>query len=121
MSTIIIVLLLIGVVILAIKNSSQHFKGDGGCCGGSCLDHTKIPDKELQKAVIGYKTIHISGMHCPRCAVKVAESINKIEGASAKVNVEDHIAIVSYEREIVNQKLHDAIEKVGYHIISIKD
>ena len=53
-------------------------------------------------------------MHCPRCAVKVAESINKIEGASAKVNVEDHIAIVSYDREIVNQKLHDAIEKVGY-------
>lgn len=117
MSTIIIILLLIGVVILAIKNSSQHFKGDGGCCSG----HSKIPDKKLQEAVIGYKTIHISGMHCPRCAVKVAESINKIEGASAKVNVEDHIAIVSYDREIVNQKLYDAIEKVGYHIISIKD
>ena len=87
MSTIIIILLLIGVVILAIKNSSQHFKGDGGCCS----DHSKIPDKKLQEA------------------------------ASAKVNVEDHIAIVSYDREIVNQKLHDAIEKVGYHIISIKE
>lgn len=121
MSTVIIIFLLLVLIIFATKNSSQHFKGDGGCCGSSYSHNMKMPSKKLNKPIIGYKIIQISGMHCQHCALKVAESIDKIAGASAKVNLEKHIVVVSYDREILDQKLYDTIEKAGYHIISIKN
>lgn len=40
MSTVIILVILIGICIFAIINSKQHFKGEGGCCGGGSVEKT---------------------------------------------------------------------------------
>ena len=52
-------------------------------------------DKVLDKPAIGKKTVKISGMHCEHCVKSVTEAINKIEGASAKVNLKKEEAVVS--------------------------
>ena len=65
MVDIIVVLIVVVLLGFALKGSIKHFKGDSPCCGGGggtvVLD---IPDKKLDKPVLGKKVLKISGMHC---------------------------------------------------------
>ena len=101
MVDIIVVLIVVVLLGFALKGSIKHFKGDSPCCGGGggtvVLD---IPDKKLDKPVLGKKVLKISGMHCEHCVKAVTEAINKIDGASAKVNLSENEAVVSYDREL---------------------
>ena len=67
------------------EGTLKHLKGESPCCGGG--DTIIIEDKKLDGPVIGKKTVKISGMHCDHCVRAVTEAINKIDGASAKVNL----------------------------------
>ena len=44
-STIIIVVILVVILFFAIKNSIPHFRGEGGCCGGSGKEKLIKPAK----------------------------------------------------------------------------
>ena len=91
-----------------------------GCpAGGSCPGSGKIPKKKLAGRVIGRKTIKISGMHCAHCAVDVANALNQIDGAAAKVSLKDSSAEVSLDREIDKDELIHAVEKAGFKVVSI--
>lgn len=41
MSTVIILIILIGICIFAIINSKKHFKVEGGCCRGGSVEKSK--------------------------------------------------------------------------------
>ena len=69
--------------------------------------------------MIGRKTIKISGMHCAHCAVDVANALNQIDGAAAKVSLKDSSAEVSLDREIDKDELIHAVEKAGFKVVSI--
>ena len=117
---IIILVLLIGssaaYMIRAKKNGVKCI----GCpAGGSCPGSGKMPKKKLAGRVIGRKTIKISGMHCAHCAVDVANALNQIDGAAAKVSLEDSSAEVSLDREINKDELIHAVEKAGFKVVSI--
>ena len=81
MVDIIVVLIVVVLLGFALKGSIKHFKGDSPCCGGGggtvVLD---IPDKKLDKPVLGKKVLKISGMHCEHCVKAVTEAINKVDG-----------------------------------------
>ena len=62
----------------------------------------------------------ISGMHCEHCVKCVTEAINKIEGASAKVNLKKEEAVVSYDREIDDDDLKKAVEEAGFKVVDIR-
>lgn len=111
----IIIILIIALLIWALKRSLKCFKGDSPCCKGS---HT-IKEKKLQSPILGKKILEIEGMHCQNCTRHVINAINSIEGASAKVDLDRHLAIVSYDRELNDHELYDVIEEAGYHIQSI--
>ena len=53
-------------------------------------------------------------------AVAVTEAINKIDGASAKVNLKKKEAVVSYEKVVEDAAIREAVEKAGYTIQSIQ-
>lgn len=95
-----IIVVLLG---FALKSSIKHFKGEGACCGGEA--HEKDKEKTLDGPVIGRKTVKIAGMHCEHCVNSVTVAINKVEGASAKVNLNSGSAVVSYDREISEMDL----------------
>ena len=117
----VIVILVVIVVALALKSSVKHFKGEGGCCGGSGADSVKeIPEKQLSGIKLGEKIVYISGMHCSRCTVSVMKAINKIEGASAKVSLKQNRAVVSYDRELSDATIRIAVEKQGFKVTEIK-
>ena len=118
----IIVILVIAVfVLLGVKSTIKHFKGEGACCGGGggeiVLD---IPDKKLENPILGKKVLKISGMHCEHCVKAVTEAINKIDGAAAKVNLSENEAVVSYDRELDDEQLRKIVKDAGYRVVSIK-
>ena len=121
MVDIIVVLIVVILLGFALKGSIKHFKGDSPCCGGGggtvVLD---IPDKKLDKPVLGKKVLKISGMHCEHCVKAVTEAINKVDGASAKVKLSENEAVVSYDRELDEEQLKRIVKDVGYRVVSIK-
>ncbi|MGN8887005.1 heavy-metal-associated domain-containing protein [Blautia sp. HCP28S3_G10] len=121
MVDIIIVLIVIALLVLALKGSIKHFKGEGACCGGGsgsvALD---IPEKKLENPVLGKTVLKVSGMHCEHCVKAVTEAINKVDGASAKVNLSQNEAVVSYDRELDEENLKRVVKDAGYRVVSVK-
>ena len=116
---IILMILIGGAVAYIIKAKKSGVKCIGCPAGGSCPGSGKIPKKKLAGRVIGRKTIKISGMHCAHCAVDVANALNQIDGAAAKVSLKDSSAEVSLDREIDKDELIHAVEKAGFKVVSI--
>lgn len=116
----IIVILLVLVIVLALRSSLKHFRGEGGCCGGGGgVRSEDLPEKTLEGKKLGEKIVLISGMHCDHCAASVTEAINRIEGASAKVSLKKKRAVVSYDRELSDDELKKAVEAAGFQVTSI--
>ena len=115
-NTIIIIILTVALFI-GIRSTVKHFRGKGGCCGGGS-DYRPRPKKLDQ--VIAKKTICISGMSCEKCAIRVMEAINRIEGASAVVCHKKGTAVVSMNRPMEDSVLKSAVEKAGYMVTEIR-
>lgn len=121
MADIIIVLIVIVLLGVALKSSLKHFKGEGACCGGgSGKTILTAPEKVLENPVIGKKVFKISGMHCEHCAKAVTVALNKVEGISAKVNLNANEAVVSYDREIDINQIMQTVKDAGYKVIGIE-
>lgn len=116
---IILMILIGGAVAYIIKAKKSGVKCIGCPAGGSCPGSGKMPKKKLAGRVIGRKTIKISGMHCAHCAMDVANALNQIDGAAAKVSLKDSSAEVSLDREIDKDELIHAVEKAGFKVVSI--
>ena len=116
MENMIIVLILIAAIVLGVRESMKHFRGEGGCCGGS---PSKPPKKRLKNKVIKTYIIQIEGMRCQNCANTVTRSINELDGAAAKINLKKHEVKVSCDREIDVMGMKNAIERKGYVVTGI--
>lgn len=116
-STIIIVIILVVILFFAIKNSIPHFRGEGGCCGGSGKEKL-IKPKKLEN-VTATKIVKIEGMRCENCHRRVQNALNSIDGVNAKVNGEKAVAVVKLGREIEDSELKEAITSLGYSVTSI--
>lgn len=121
MANAVIIVLLVLIIIFAVKNSLKHFKGEGGCCGGGG-DSVKeeIPDKKLEGTKLGEMEVSISGMHCDHCVLSVTKAVNRIPGASAKVNLRKKTAVVSYDRDVSKEEIRRAIEAEGFQVTGIQ-
>ena len=61
MTDYVIVGILIILIVIGIRSSVKHFKGEGGCCGGD--SSVKVKRKKL-KQVVKERTVIIEGMTC---------------------------------------------------------
>lgn len=93
-----------------------------GCpAGGSCSSKNKGKKKKLTGPVIAKKTIFISGMHCAHCVQSVTDGLNRIDGVSAKVDLNKNCAKISLDREVGDDLLIAAVEKEGFSVDSIRN
>ena len=117
----IIMVVILIVLIFAVKGSLKHFKGEGACCGGGSgsVKPKRPKRKTLDGPVIGRRTIRISGMHCQNCVNSVTNALNAIDGVSAKVNLKDNSAEVSYDRPVDVADLKQAVERAGFKVDGI--
>ena len=115
----IIIVLVIILLFFALKGSLKHFKGESPCCGGGSGNSGKAKTKFLDGPVIGKKTLTIEGMHCEHCVNAVTNALNEIDGVVAKVTLKSNSAEVSYDREINEADLKNAVKKAGYEVTGI--
>lgn len=113
----IIIGILLVLVFMGIRSSVKHFKGQGGCCGGS--SEVRVKRKKL-KNVIERKNVQIEGMNCEHCKKRVESRLNNLEGVSAKVSLKRKIAEICMEKEIDDEQIRRVIEQAGYKVIGIK-
>ena len=118
MENVIIGIALIGIIALAIRGSAKHFRGEGGCCGGSSSSRT--PRKRLKGKIMKTYTLSIEGMRCQNCASTVERVINEFDGAASKVSLGRHEARVYCDREIDIELIIASIKSKGYSVIACK-
>ena len=66
------------------------------------------------------KTIHIEGMMCPHCVRHATEALNKLEGVSAVVSLEQKNAVCTISGEVSDEALKAAIVNAGYEVTGIE-
>ncbi len=122
MENVIIILILFvlvgGAVSYIIRAKRSGTKCIGCPAGGGCSGK-KIKKKKLSGRVVAKKIIDISGMRCAHCVQSVTDSLNEIEGVSARVDLSKGCAVVSLDREIGEDVLARAVERVGFGVRSI--
>lgn len=118
-TTVVLVILIIVVVAIAVKSSIGHFKGEGGCCGGGGSNIIPEEDKQLEGSVIEEKIIKIEGMHCENCVNKVKRAINKLDGASAQVDLKNNQAVVKFDKKVDEELLKNVIENLDFKVVDI--
>lgn len=116
MGNVIIIAIIAVIVLLGIRSTVKHFKGEGGCCGGSS---EKVKKKKL-KNVIAKKTVIVEGMTCQHCKNRVEKVLNEMDGVAASVNLKKKEAVVSLEYEISDEQIRAVIEKAGYEVVEIR-
>lgn len=117
MADFVIVGILIILIIIGIRSSVKHFKGEGGCCGGG--SSVKVKRKKL-KQIVKQRTVVIEGMTCEHCKARVERRLNALDGVSAKVNLKRKTAVVSMEKNVEDEVIKKAIENAGYEVIEIR-
>lgn len=65
------------------------------------------------------KTIHIEGMMCPHCVRHATEALNRLEGVSAEVSLENKNAVCTITGNVSDEALKAAIVKAGYEVTGI--
>ena len=66
------------------------------------------------------KTIHIEGMMCQHCVRHATEALNKLEGVSAVVSLENKNAVCTITGEVSDEALKAAIVDAGYEVTGIE-
>ena len=115
----IILVLVLAVLILAVKSTVKHFRGECSCCGGS-KGLIKETEKKLSNPIVGKKTISIEGRTCDHCRQSVEKALNAMDGVSARVNLKKKQAAVAYDRTVADTELRRAVEGAGFQVTAIK-
>lgn len=113
----IIIAIIAVIMIIGIRYTVKHFKGQGGCCGGG--DYK--PKKKRLKKVLYQKTFKVEGMHCERCKNRVEEVINDMKGVAGKVDLKKGELTVSYADDVDDELIKVRIAHAGYTVTEIVD
>lgn len=112
MENFLIIAIIVVAVVLSLRSTAKHFKGQGGCCGGGSYR----PKRKKLKKVLYRKQFRVEGMHCEHCQNRVEETVNDIPGVAGRVDLKKGLLTVSYAEDVADSVIFQAIEKAGYHI-----
>lgn len=119
-AVLVLAVLIGGAAVYLVRAKRSGVKCVGCPAGGNCSSRHKKKKKKLTGAVIAKKTIIISGMHCAHCVQSVTDSLNRIDGVSARVDLNKSCAEIFLDREVGEDILISAVEKEGFSVESIQ-
>lgn len=112
-----IIVILAAIVLIAVKSSLKHYRGEGGCCGGG--GEVKVKKQKL-KHILARREMSIEGMKCDNCKKRVENALNSMYMVNAKVDLEKKTAYINLGEEVPDKLLMQEVEKLGYKVIDIK-
>lgn len=116
MANVVILLIILILFVLGIKETVKHFKGEGGCCGGSSIKPAK---KKLKNKITNTYHFKVEGMHCQNCANTVTKAVNDLTGAAASVSLNTKMVKVKCDRAIDADLIITVIAEKGYKATKI--
>jgi Cu2+-exporting ATPase len=80
----------------------------------------KIQEQERSTEKMSTKTISIEGMMCPHCEATVKKALEALDGVTgAEVSHEKGTAVVSFDKEVSDDAMKEAVEAKDYKVVSI--
>jgi len=79
------------------------------------LDENRV-DQPKEEKEMKYE-LKIEGMMCMHCQKHMTDALNKMEGVSAEINLEEKTAYVTAEREISMDEFQAVVEDAGYTLV----
>ena len=118
--TILIVAVIAVLVIAGIKETIKHAKGEGACCGGGNTASDEEPTVILSGKIVTRMNVYIDGMHCMNCKNSVTRSLQKLDQVSAKVDLKKNMAYVESTRNVGDDEITFAIERLDFNVTRIE-
>ena len=66
------------------------------------------------------KKIQLEGMSCNHCVNHVTEALKEIGATDVEVNLDKKLATAEVREDITDEVIKEAIEEVGYEVVSIE-
>lgn len=118
--TILIVAVIAVLVIAGLKETIKHAKGEGACCGGGNTASDEEPTVILSGKIVTRMNVYIDGMHCMNCKNSVTRSLQKFDQVSAKVDLKKNMAYVESTRNVGDDEITFAIERLDFNVTRIE-
>lgn len=118
--TILIVAVIAVFVIAGLKETIKHAKGEGACCGGGNTASDEEPTVILSGKIVTRMNVYIDGMHCMNCKNSVTRSLQKLDQVSAKVDLKKNMAYVESTRNVGDDEITFAIERLDFNVTRIE-
>lgn len=119
---IIIVCLLAAAVLWAAIHTARKMRHGGGCCGECMAAEKKLPVRDRNKSHYPYTVqMKIEGMTCERCARRIENALNSLDGVWARVDIGSHTARVLLKNPPDEAKLTQAVIAAGYTVSETGD
>ena len=118
--TILIVAVIAVLVIAGLKETIKHAKGEGACCGGGNTASDQEPTVILSGKIVTRMNVYIDGMHCMNCKNSVTRSLQKLDQVSAKVDLKKNMAYVESTRNVGDDEITFAIERLDFNVTRIE-
>ena len=118
--TILIVAVIAVLVIAGLKETIKHAKGEGACCGGGNTASDDEPTVILSGKIVTRMNVYIDGMHCMNCKNSVTRSLQKLDQVSAKVDLKKNMAYVESTRNVGDDEITFAIERLDFNVTRIE-
>ena len=118
--TILIIAIIAALVIVGLKETIKHSKGEGACCGGGAMKEDEEATVQLTGEIVTRADVHIDGMHCMNCKNSVTRSLQKMSGVSADVDLKHGVAHVEATRELSDEEITFAIERLDFKVTGIE-
>ena len=118
--TILIVAVIAVLVIAGLKETIKHAKGEGACCGGGNTASGEEPTVILSGKIVTRMNVYIDGMHCMNCKNSVTRSLQKLDQVSAKVDLKKNMAYVESTRNVGDDEITFAIERLDFNVTRIE-
>lgn len=119
MSTIIICAVLIIICIIGVRSCKKRMTS--GCCGASSqgtVKKQKVKDRDPSHYPYR-KILKIDGMMCGNCVNHVENSLNRLEGVWARVDLMEEKADVYMKEPIEIDRLKQAVADAGYQVYKV--
>ena len=65
--TILIIAIIAALLIVGLKETIKHSKGEGACCGGGAMKEDEEATVQLRGEIVTRADVPIDGMHCMNC------------------------------------------------------
>ena len=118
--TILIVAVIAVLVIAGLKETIKHAKGEGACCGVGNTASDEEPTVILSGKIVTRMNVYIDGMHCMNCKNSVTRSLQKLDQVSAKVDLKKNMAYVESTRNVGDDEITFAIERLDFNVTRIE-